>query len=196
MKLALTVFVTAFLVTFAPGLLPASAQATLDDVLLLDLKDGRVTILLRPDLAPKHVERAKQLARDGFYDGIVFHRVIDGFMAQGGDPTGTGTGGSNYGDLPAEFTNKAKFVRGTVGAARAQDPNSANSQFYITFGPAPFLDGQYTIWGQVIDGMDAVDKIKRGEPPSNPDKIVKVQVASDADQASQDAATAVLQKQN
>jgi len=196
MKLALTVFVTAFLVTFAPGLLPASAQATLDDVLLLDLKDGRVTILLRPDLAPKHVERAKQLARDGFYDGIVFHRVIDGFMAQGGDPTGTGTGGSNYGDLPAEFTNKAKFVRGTVGAARAQDPNSANSQFYITFGPAPFLDGQYTIWGQVIDGMDAVDKIKRGEPPSNPDKIVKVQVASDADQASQDAAAAVLQKQN
>jgi len=196
MKLALTAFVTAFLVAFAPGLLPASAQATLDDVLLLDLKDGRVTILLRPDLAPKHVERAKQLARDGFYDGIVFHRVIDGFMAQGGDPTGTGTGGSNYGDLPAEFTNKAKFVRGTVGAARAQDPNSANSQFYITFGPAPFLDGQYTIWGQVIDGMDAVDKIKRGEPPSNPDKIVKVQVASDADQASQDAAAAVLQKQN
>ncbi|MEX2165520.1 MAG: peptidylprolyl isomerase [Methyloceanibacter sp.] len=196
MKLTLTAFVTAFLVAFAPGLLPASAQATLDDVLLLDLKDGRVTILLRPDLAPKHVERAKQLARDGFYDGTVFHRVIDGFMAQGGDPTGTGTGGSNYPDLPAEFTNKAKFVRGTVGAARAQDPTSANSQFYITFGPAPFLDGQYTIWGQVIDGMDAVDKIKRGEPPSNPDKIIKVQVASDADQASQDAAAAVLQKQN
>ncbi|MGH6791756.1 MAG: peptidylprolyl isomerase [Methyloceanibacter sp.] len=196
MKLALTAFVTAFLVAFAPGLLPASAQATLDDVLLLDLKDGRVTILLRPDLAPKHVERAKQLARDGFYDGIVFHRVIDGFMAQGGDPTGTGTGGSNYGDLPAEFTNKAKFVRGSVGAARSQDPNSANSQFFITFGPAPFLDGQYTIWSQVIDGMDAVDKIKRGEPPSNPDKIVKVQVASDADQASQDAAAAVLQRQN
>ena len=195
MKLVLSAFVTALLVAFAPGLLPALAQATLDDVLLLDLKDGRVTILLRPDLAPKHVERAKQLARDGFYDGTVFHRVIDGFMAQGGDPTGTGTGGSNYPDLPAEFTNKAKFVRGTVGAARAQDPNSANSQFYITFGPAPFLDGQYTIWGQVIDGMDAVDKIKRGEPPSNPDKIVKVQVASDADQASQDAATAVLQKQ-
>ena len=196
MKLVLSALITAFIVAFAPGLLPASAQATLDDVLLLDLKDGRVTILLQPDLAPKHVERAKQLARDGFYDGIVFHRVIDGFMAQGGDPTGTGTGGSNYGDLPAEFTNKAKFVQGTVGAARAQDPNSANSQFFITFGPAPFLDGQYTIWGQVIDGMDAVNKIERGEPPSNPDKIVKVQVASDADQASQDAATAVLQKQN
>ncbi len=196
MKLALSALITAFLVAFAPGLLPASAQATLDDVLLLDLKDGRVTILLRPDLAPKHVERAKQLARDGFYDGIVFHRVIDGFMAQSGDPTGTGTGGSKYPDVPAEFTNKAKFVRGTVGAARAQDPNSANSQFFITFQPTPPLDGQYTIWGQVIDGMDAVDKIKRGEPPSNPDKIVKVQVASDADQASQDAATAVLQKQN
>jgi peptidylprolyl isomerase len=196
MKLVLSALITAVLVAFAPGLLPASAQATLDDVLLLDLKDGRVTILLRPDLAPKHVERAKQLARDGFYDGIVFHRVIDGFMAQSGDPTGTGTGGSKYPDVPAEFTNKAKFVRGTVGAARAQDPNSANSQFFITFQPTPPLDGQYTIWGQVIDGMDAVDKIKRGEPPSNPDKIVKVQVASDADQASQDAATAVLQKQN
>jgi peptidylprolyl isomerase len=196
MKLVLSALITAFLVAFAPGLLPASAQATLDDVLLLDLKDGRVTILLRPDLAPKHVERAKQLARDGFYDGIVFHRVIDGFMAQSGDPTGTGTGGSKYPDVPAEFTNKAKFVRGTVGAARAQDPNSANSQFFITFQPTPPLDGQYTIWGQVIDGMDAVDRIKRGEPPSNPDKIVKVQVASDADQTSQDAATAVLQKQN
>jgi len=196
MKLVLSALITAVLVAFAPGLLPASAQATLDDVLLLDLKDGRVTILLRPDLAPKHVERAKQLARDGFYDGIVFHRVIDGFMAQSGDPTGTGTGGSKYPDVPAEFTNKAKFVRGTVGAARAQDPNSANSQFFITFQPTPPLDGQYTIWGQVIDGMDAVDKIKRGEPPSNPDKIVKLQVASDADQASQDAATAVLQKQN
>jgi peptidylprolyl isomerase len=194
MKLVLTAVIAAFLVAFAPGLLPASAQATLDDVLLLDLKDGRVTILLRPDLAPKHVGRAKQLARDGFYNGTVFHRVIDGFMAQGGDPTGTGTGGSNYPDLPAEFSNAAKFVRGTVGAARAQDPNSANSQFFITFQPTPFLDGQYTIWGQVIGGMDAVDKITRGEPPANPDKIVKVQVAADADQASQDAAAALLQQ--
>ncbi|MGV1013884.1 MAG: peptidylprolyl isomerase [Methyloceanibacter sp.] len=193
MKFALPVMITAFLVAFAPVLSPASAQATLDDVLLLDLKDGRVTILLRPDLAPQHVARAKQLARDGFYDGIVFHRVIEGFMAQGGDPTGTGMGGSNYEDVPAEFTDKAKFVRGTVGAARSQDPNSANSQFFITFGPAPFLDGQYTIWGQVIDGMDAVDKIKRGEPPANPDKIVKAQIASDADQASQEKAAAALQ---
>ncbi len=194
MKLALSLMLTAVLAALAWSPTPASAQTTLDDVLLLDLKDGRVTILLRPDLAPQHVARAKQLARDGFYDGIVFHRVIDGFMAQGGDPTGTGTGASNYPDLPAEFTDKAKFVRGTVGAARAQDPNSANSQFFITFGPTPFLDGQYTIWGQVVDGMDAVDKITRGEPPANPDKIIKMQVASDADQASQDAATAALQK--
>ena len=165
-----------------------------ENTLIMETTKGRVVIALRPDLAPKHVERIKTLAREGFYDGIVFHRVIDGFMAQGGDPTGTGTGGSNYPDLPAEFSDKAHFVRGTVGAARAQDPNSANSQFFITFQPAPFLDGQYTIWGQVIDGMDAVDKITRGEPPANPDKIIKVQVASDADQASQDAATAALQK--
>ena len=129
--------------------------------MLLDLKDGRVTILLRPDLAPKHVERVKKLTREGFYDGIVFHRVIPGFMAQTGDPTGTGTGGSKYPDLPAEFTNSASFERGTIGAARSNDPNSANSQFFIDFAPAPFLNGKYTIWGQVIDGMDAVDKIKR-----------------------------------
>ncbi|MBM3543794.1 MAG: peptidylprolyl isomerase [Alphaproteobacteria bacterium] len=184
---------SALLVAFAV-ISPATAQATLDDVLLLDLKDGRVTILLRPDLAPQHVARIKQLTRDGFYNGVVFHRVIDGFMAQTGDPTGTGTGGSNYPDLPAEFTNKAKFVRGSVGAARAQDQNSANSQFFIMFAPGPFLDGQYTIWGQVVGGMDAVDKIKRGEPPANPDKIVKAQIAADADQASQDAAAAALQK--
>lgn len=193
MKLFMSALASALLVAFA-ALSPATAQATLDNVILLDLKDGRVTVLLRPDLAPKHVERVKQLTREGFYDGVVFHRVIDGFMAQTGDPTGTGTGGSNYPDLPAEFTNKAKFVRGTIGAARAQDPNSANSQFFIMFAPGPFLDGQYTIWGQVVGGMDAVDKIKRGEPPSNPDKIVKAQVAADADQASQDAAAAALQK--
>jgi peptidylprolyl isomerase len=173
----------------------ASAADPLDNVLLLDLKDGRVTILLRPDLAPKHVERVKQLAREGFYDGIVFHRVIPGFMAQTGDPTGTGTGGSNYPDLPAEFSNTATFERGSVGAARSSDPNSANSQFFIDFAPAPFLNGQYTIWGQVIDGMDAVDKIKPGEPPANPDKIVKMQVAADADDASKTAATNVLQAQ-
>ena len=171
------------------------AADSLENVLLLDLKDGRVTILLRPDLAPKHVERVKKLTREGFYNGIVFHRVIPGFMAQTGDPTGTGTGGSKYPDLPAEFTNKARFERGTVGAARSSDPNSANSQFFIDFASAAFLDGQYTIWGQVIDGMDAVDKIKPGEPPSNPDKIVKLQVAADADQTSKEVATKLLKKQ-
>jgi peptidylprolyl isomerase len=173
----------------------ASAADPLDNVLLLDLKDGRVTILLRPDLAPKHVERVKKLTREGFYDGIIFHRVIPGFMAQTGDPTGTGTGGSKYPDLPAEFSNTATFERGTVGAARSSDPNSANSQFFIDFAPAPFLNGQYTIWGQVIDGMSAVDKIAPGEPPSNPDKIIKMQIASDADEASKKAATAVLKAQ-
>ena len=171
------------------------AADSLENILLLDLKDGRVTILLRPDLAPKHVERVKKLTREGFYNGIVFHRVIPSFMAQTGDPTGTGTGGSKYPDLPAEFTNKARFERGTVGAARSSDPNSANSQFFIDFASATFLDGQYTIWGQVIDGMDAVDKIKPGEPPSNPDKIVKLQVAADADQASKEVATKLLKKQ-
>ena len=171
------------------------AADPLESVILLDLKYGRVTILLRPDLAPKHVERVKKLTREGFYDGIVFHRVIPGFMAQTGDPTGTGTGGSKYPDLPAEFTDKTSFQRGTVGAARSSDPNSANSQFFIDFAPATFLDSNYTIWGQVIGGMDAVDKIKPGEPPSNPDKIIKMQVAADADQASKVAATKLLKAQ-
>ena len=155
-----------------------------ENTLYMDLKDGRVVIALRPDIAPQHVERVKALAREGFYDGTVFHRVIEGFMAQGGDPTGTGTGGSKHGTLKAEFTRDAKFLRGTVGAARTGDPNSANSQFYIMFEPAPHLDGQYTIWGQVTSGMEFVDKIKRGSggsgTVSNPDKIVKVQVAADA----------------
>jgi peptidylprolyl isomerase len=130
------------------------------------------------------VERVKTLARRGFYDGIVFHRVIEGFMAQGGDPTGTGTGGSDLGTLPAEFTRQRGFVRGTVGAARTGDPNSANSQFYIMFAPAPHLDGQYTIWGQVTEGMEFIDNIKRGSGGSgmvsNPDKIVSMKVAADA----------------
>jgi peptidylprolyl isomerase len=156
----------------------------LDNTLYLDLKSGRVTVQLRPDLAPKHVERVKMLAREGFYDGTPFHRVIEGFMAQGGDPTGTGTSGSKYGNLPAEFSRTAKFVRGTVGAARTGDPNSANSQFYIMFAPAPHLDGQYTIWGQVTDGMEHVDQIKRGAGGSGsvsfPDKIIKASLASDA----------------
>ena len=178
------------------GVRAASAQADpLENVLLMDLKDGRVTIVLRPDLAPKHVERVKQLAREGFYDGIIFHRVIPDFMAQSGDPTGTGTGGSKYPDLPAEFSDTATFERGTVGAARAGDPDSANSQFFIDFAPAHSLNGQYTIWGQVIDGMEAVDKIAQGEPPANPDKIVKMQVAADADQDAKEAALKVLQSQ-
>jgi cyclophilin family peptidyl-prolyl cis-trans isomerase len=170
-------------------------MADTENTLILETTQGPVKIEMRPDLAPGHVARIKELVREGFYDGIVFHRVIPGFMAQTGDPTGTGTGGSQYPDLPAEFSNSASFERGTIGAARSNDPNSANSQFFIDFAPAPFLNGKYTIWGQVIDGMDAVDKIKPGEPPSNPDKIVKMQIAADADDASKQAATKLLQAQ-
>jgi peptidylprolyl isomerase len=161
----------------------AAAQTDLENTVYLDLKDGRVVIQLLPDIAPKHVERVKLLCRKGFYDGTVFHRVIEGFMAQGGDPTGTGTGGSGLGNLPAEFTRTRKFLRGTVGAARTQDPNSADSQFFIMFAPAPNLDGQYTIWGQVTSGMDFVDHIKRGSGGSGmvsgPDKIIHMRVAAD-----------------
>jgi peptidylprolyl isomerase len=145
----------------------------------MDLSYGRVVIRLRPDLAPNHVARVKELTREGFYDGIVFHRVMDGFMAQGGDPTGTGMGGSDKPDLKAEFTD-TPFVRGVVGAARTPDPDSANSQFFIMFDAKPGLDGDYTVWGEVVEGMEFVDQIKRGEPPENPDKIVKMQVAADA----------------
>ncbi len=160
--------------------LSTNVQAGSDEnTLFMDLKNGRVVIKLRPDLAPKHVARVKKLAREGFYDGIVFHRVIEGFMAQSGDPTGTGTGGSSYPDLPAEFT-AAPYVRGTLGMARSSNPNSANSQFFITFRSAEFLDGKYTVWGKVIKGMEFVDMIARGEPPKNPDKIIKMQVAADA----------------
>jgi peptidylprolyl isomerase len=157
----------------------AAEAADLENTLYMDLESGRVTIQLLPDVAPQHVARVKQLAREGFYDGTPFHRVIDGFMAQGGDPTGTGTGGSKYPNIPAEFTKVRKFLRGTVGAARSQSPDSANSQFFIMFAPAPFLDGQYTIWGQVTSGMELVDKIKRGEPVRNPDRIVHMRVAAD-----------------
>jgi len=153
------------------------AAPDLENTLHLDLKDGRVVIQLFPDVAPKHVERIKALATDGFYDGIIFHRVIDGFMAQTGDPTGTGTGGSNLPDLPAEF-NKIPFVRGTIGAARTSDPDSANSQWFICFDDCGFLNRQYTVWGQVTSGMEFVDKIAQGEPPENPDKIVKLRVAA------------------
>lgn len=152
-----------------------------DNTIHLDLKSGRVTIRLRPDLAPAHVERFRSLAAEGFYDNVPFHRVIDGFMAQGGDPTGTGTGGSQLPDLKSEFTNKVKFVRGTLGAARTAHPHSANSQFFIMFAPAPSLDGQYTIFGEVVDGMDLVDQIKRGAGGSgmvsDPDRIVTMRPA-------------------
>ena len=150
-----------------------------ENTLIMDTTKGKVVIALRPDLAPKHVERIKKLAREGFYDGIVFHRVIDGFMAQTGCPQGTGTGGSKYGNLPAEF-NAEPHVRGTCSMARTSNPDSANSQFFICFDDAGFLDRQYTVWGEVIEGMEFVDQIKRGEPPANPDIIVKMQVAADA----------------
>jgi peptidylprolyl isomerase len=162
----------------APFSTVAQAQDP-ENTLYMDLAYGRVVIQLRPDLAPRHVERVKELTREGFYDGIVFHRVIDGFMAQSGDPTGTGMGGSDKPDLEAEFTD-TPFVRGVIGAARSSDPNSANSQFYIMFDEGRFLDGQYTVWGEVVEGMEFVDRIKRGEPPANPDRIVRMQVAADA----------------
>jgi peptidylprolyl isomerase len=148
-----------------------------ENTLFLDLQYGRVVIAMRPDLAPKHVARIKELVRQHFYDGLKFHRVIEGFMAQTGDPRGDGTGGSGQ-KLNEEFSREP-FVRGTVGMARAQNPNSADSQFFIMFGPARSLDGAYTVWGRVISGMEFVDKIKRGEPPADPDRIVKMQVAAD-----------------
>jgi len=148
-----------------------------ENTLYIDLKDGRVVIEMLPKVAPKHVAQIKQLARAGKYDGLVFHRVIDGFMAQTGDPQGTGRGG--MGDLlPAEFS-KEPFTRGAVGMARTQDPNSAQSQFFIVLKDSDFLDGQYTLWGRVVSGMEFVDKIKKGEPPVNPDKMIKVRVAAD-----------------
>ena len=153
------------------------------DTLVIELKTGKVIIQLRPDLAPKHVERVKLLAKEGFYNNIKFHRVIDGFMAQTGDPTGTGRGGSRLPNLPAEFS-KEVYKRGTIGAARTQDPNSANSQFFICFtdtGCRP-LTGQYTVWGQVVEGMEHIDKIAKGEPPPMPDVMKKVYIQADARQ--------------
>jgi len=162
----------------------ADAQAASpEDTIWLDIKQGRVVIQLFPDLAPHHVERIKLLAREGFYDNTPFHRVIEGFMAQGGDPTGTGTGGSKLPDLKAEFTTKRHFLRGTCGMARTSNPDSANSQWFIMFAPATHLDGQYTIWGQVVQGMDFVDQIKRGSggggTVSDPERIIHFRVAAD-----------------
>lgn len=179
----------ALLLTALLGVLPMTADAAdtkpvLDpeNTLYLDLPDGRVVIQLRPDLAPNHVKRIKELTRQGFYDGLTFHRVIPGFMAQTGDPRGDGTGGSGK-HLVAEF-NKAPHVRGTVSMARASDPDSGDSQFFICFDTASSLDGQYTVWGQVVSGMEAVDKIKKGSQLNNgkvsdPTKIVKMRVAAD-----------------
>jgi cyclophilin family peptidyl-prolyl cis-trans isomerase len=177
----------------AAGLaLPAAGQAQQADAentLFMELKDGRVSIQLLPDLAPRHVERIKLLTRRGFYDGTPFHRVIEGFMAQGGDKTGTGMGGAGETGLPdlaAEFSppSRARFVRGVCGMARSQNPNSANSQFFIMFAPAPSLDGQYTIWGRVTSGMEFVDRIKRGGGPNgmvqDPDRLRRMVVAADA----------------
>ncbi len=149
-----------------------------ENTLLLELDTGAVTIRLRPDLAPGHVARIKELAREGFYDGVVFHRVIPGFMAQGGDPTGRGTGGSSKPNLQAEFSREP-HVRGVVSMARTNDPNSANCQFFIVFDDATFLDNQYTVWGQVVEGMDNVDALPKGEPPRQPGKIVSMKVAAD-----------------
>jgi cyclophilin family peptidyl-prolyl cis-trans isomerase len=156
-----------------------------ENTLIMELKSGPVVIELKPDLAPNHVTRVKELTRQGFYDGVVFHRVIPGFMAQTGDPTGTGSGGSDLPDLKAEFSNE-KHKRGTVSAARTNNPNSANSQFYICFDDAPWLDKQYSVWGQVVEGMEHIDAIKKGGEHNNgtisgaPDKIIKMQVAADA----------------
>jgi peptidylprolyl isomerase len=149
-----------------------------EDTLIIETSKGRVVVAMRPDLAPKHVARIKELARQGFYDGVPFHRVIEGFMAQTGDPTGTGRGGSGQ-KLGAEF-NAEPHTRGAVSMARAQSPDSADSQFFIVFDDATFLDKQYTVWGRVTEGMENVDKINRGEPPANPDKILSVRVAADA----------------
>ena len=179
-RLAILIAILPFALSLA---FSAAKAASPDNTLYLDLKDGRVVIELRPDLAPKHVERIKQLVREGFYDGLTFHRVIQGFMAQTGDPKGDGTGGSKYPNLPAEFSSEP-FTRGTVGAARSASPNSANSQFFICLGDASHLTGSYTLWGQVIEGMQYVDNIKKGDGANgevtNPDKIVKMRLAADA----------------
>ncbi len=182
--LALAAAASAPLLAHAQGAQQQQPQAGggAEERLVLDLKDGPVTIQLLPDVAPRHVERIKVLARRGYYDGTPFHRVIEGFMAQGGDPAGTGQGGSDLPNLQAEFTNRYRFIRGTCGMARTSDPNSANSQFFIMFAPAPSLDNQYTIWGRVVAGMEAVDKIKRGSGSGgtvqNPDRIVRARIAN------------------
>jgi len=176
----------ALVVFVAIGLGGRADAADPENTLYMDLVYGRVVIEMRPDLAPQHVAQIKRLARAGFYDGLTFHRVIDGFMAQGGDPRGDGTGGSGQ-NLPAEFSRE-KHVRGVTSMARAQNPNSADSQFFIMLDAAPSLDGKYTIWGKVTQGMEFVDRIKKGERAfngavNNPDRIVRMQVVADADRS-------------
>ncbi len=161
----------------AAAVAPA-AGTDLENTLYIELFCGRVVIAMHPDIAPLHVERVKTLTRQGFYDGLLFHRVIAGFMAQTGDPLGNGTGNSPLPNVPAEF-NDRPFVRGAVGMARTNNPNSANSQFFITFADAPWLNGQYTLWGNVTSGMECVDQVARGEPPANPDRMLTVRVAAD-----------------
>lgn len=172
----------ALAVIFATSIATSSVSQAQEGTphLMLELKDGTVDIELLPEIAPQHVERIVTLTGQGFYDGVVFHRVIDGFMAQTGDPTGTGMGGSDLPDLPAEFSSEP-FVRGAIGAARTADPDSANSQFFITYADAGHLNGQYTVWGNVVSGMEYVDMIKKGDPASNgmvsdPDKIVSAKI--------------------
>ena len=177
-----SIFLFALLLTGITYMTTDASAADPENTLLLDLKDGQVTIELRPDLAPKHVARIKELVREGFYDGLTFHRVIPGFMAQGGDPDGNGTGGSGT-NIPAEFSDEP-HVRGTLSMARSGHPDSADSQFFIVFAKAPHLDGQYTVWGKVTDGMKYVSKIKRGDEGNNgsvddPDEIIKMQIAAD-----------------
>ena len=183
-----TLLAATLAITASPALAQAPQSQAIktdpENTLFLDLKDGRVVIQLLPDIAPLHVERVKMLARANFYDNTPFHRVIEGFMAQGGDPTGTGTGGSGKGNVKGEFSRTRKFLRGTVGAARSQSPDSADSQFFIMFAPGSSLDGQYTIWGQVVSGMEFVDRIKRGQGqsgqvPNPPDRIVRLRIAAD-----------------
>jgi peptidylprolyl isomerase len=181
LAIAAALFCAAPSLSFAQTAPAAAAKTDPANTLVIELKSGKVLIALRPDLAPKHVERVKKLAAEGFYNGLKFHRVINGFMAQTGDPTGTGMSGSKYGNLPAEFT-KEPFKRGTVGAARSQSPDSANSQFFICFtdNPCSNLTGQYTVWGSVIEGMEQVDQIVRGEPPATPDTMKKVYMVGQA----------------
>jgi peptidylprolyl isomerase len=174
----LRLFAAAMLFVLGAATVQAQNLNDRENLLYIELDYGRVVVQLRPDIAPKHVARVKELAREGFYDGIVFHRVIEGFMAQTGDPTGTGMGGSKKGSVNAEFS-RVPFERGVVGAARSQNPNSADSQFFIMFRRGASLDGQYTVWGQVVSGMEFVDRIRRGEPPRNPDRMRSVRVAAD-----------------